>query len=169
MQSDGGKNFCERYNALFYRQSACKCNIAVFPRHYAAEINGEAREKEDNFILNYFVPIRKKGIKLSYLKDIMIQKIQDEDYDSFQLLSDKISEYYFTSYKYRIKEDGKCIFEKDSPIELKDIVNYGIDTHAPAFRASLIHRYLYFYLFGGNLLQLRFYLSLLRYPFITID
>lgn len=80
-------------------------------------------EKEDNFILNYFIPIRKKGIKLSYLKDIMIQKIQDEDYDSFQLLSDKISEYYFTSYKYRIKEDGKCIFEKDSPIELKDIVN----------------------------------------------
>lgn len=78
--------------------------------------------KEDNFILNYFIPVRKKGIKSSYLKGIMINKIQNEDYYDFQILSDDINEYYFSSYKYVIRENGKEIFEKNEPILLKDIV-----------------------------------------------
>lgn len=78
--------------------------------------------KEDNFILNYFIPVRKKGIKSSYLKEIMINKIQNEDYYDFQILSDDINEYYFSSYKYVIRENGKEIFEKNEPILLKDIV-----------------------------------------------
>ena len=99
-------------------------------------------EKEDNFILNYFVPIRKKGIKLSYIKDIMMQKIQDEDYNSFLLLSDNISEYYYNSYKYQIKENGKCIFEKDSPIELNDVVNLIKDDKGRLFK-NRINQMLY--------------------------
>ena len=78
--------------------------------------------KEDNFILNYFIPVRKKGIKSSYLKEIMINKIQNEQYKDFQILSDNINEYYFSSYKYIIRENGKKIFEKSEPIILKDIV-----------------------------------------------
>ena len=94
-------------------------------------------EKEDKFILNYFVPIRKKGIRLSYLKDIMVQKIQNEDYNNFQLLSDKISEYYFSSYKYIIKENGKCIYEKDSPIELKDLVDFIKDENGKLYKRRI--------------------------------
>lgn len=79
-------------------------------------------KKKDNFILNYFVPIHKKGIKGSDLKKILIEKIKSEEYDDFQILSDKISEYYFTASKYIIKENEKIIFEKETPITLEDVV-----------------------------------------------
>ena len=67
----------------------------------------ELETKEDNFILNYFVPVRKKGIKVSYLKEIMINKILNEEYEDFQILSDNIAEYYFSSCKYIIKENER--------------------------------------------------------------
>lgn len=78
--------------------------------------------KEDNFILNYFVPVRKIGIKVSYLKEIMINKILNEEYEDFQILSDNIAEYYFSSCKYIIKENEKEILKKEEPIVLSDIV-----------------------------------------------
>ena len=80
-------------------------------------------EKEDNFILNYFVPIRKKEIKLSYLKEIMVKSILNDELDKFQLLSDDISQYYFTSYKYQIIKEGRCLYESYSPIEFKNIID----------------------------------------------
>ena len=82
----------------------------------------ELEKKEDNFILNYFVPVRKKGIKGSYLKEIMINKILSEEYQDFQILSENISEYYFSSCEYIIKEDGREILKKEEPIVLSDIV-----------------------------------------------
>ncbi len=80
-------------------------------------------EKEDNFILNYFVPIRKKGIKLSYLKEIMVKSILNDELDKFQLLSDDISQYYFTSCEYHLIKEGGCIYKSSSPIEFKDIID----------------------------------------------
>ena len=82
----------------------------------------ELETKEDNFILNYFVPVRKKGIKVSYLKEIMINKILNEEYEDFQILSDNIAEYYFSSCKYIIKENEREILKKEEPIVLSDIV-----------------------------------------------
>lgn len=81
-------------------------------------------EKEDNFILNYFVPIRKKGIRLSYLKELMIKNILNGELSKFQLVSENISQYYFSSYKYiLIDKNGERIVESFSPIEFKDIID----------------------------------------------
>lgn len=104
-------------------------------------------EKEDNFILNYFVPIRKKGIKLSYLKDIMIQSIINNELDKFQLVSDNISQYYFTSYKYILTKENKSIFEKSSPIEFKDIIDTLRDDKGKLYK-SRVEEALYQYELG---------------------
>ena len=81
-------------------------------------------EKEDNFILNYFVPIRKKGIRLSYLRELMIKNILNGELSKFQLVSENISQYYFSSYKYiLIDKNGERIVESFSPIEFKDIID----------------------------------------------
>lgn len=93
--------------------------------------------QEDNFILNYFVPIRKKGIKGSYLKEIMINKILNEEYEDFQILSDNIAEYYFSSYKYIIKENGKEVFEKEEPIVLSDIIEFLKDEKGKLYKNSI--------------------------------
>ena len=94
-------------------------------------------EKEDNFILNYFVPIRKKGIKLSYLKEIMIQSILNNELDKFQLVSDNISQYYFTSYKYILTKEGENILAKSSPIEFKDIIEVLTDDKGRLYKTRI--------------------------------
>lgn len=93
--------------------------------------------KEDNFILNYFVPIRKKGIKLSYLKEKMIQSIQNEELNKFQLVSDNISQYYYSSYKYQLIKEGECVFESFSPIEFKDIIDTIRDDKGKLYKTKI--------------------------------
>lgn len=80
------------------------------------------QKKKDRFILNYFVPVRKKRIKESFLKDIMIRMIQEENYKDFEILSDSIEEYYFASYEYIIESGEKEILRKTTPIKMKDLV-----------------------------------------------
>ena len=82
------------------------------------------QNKKDRFILNYFVPVRKKGIKESTLKDIMIRRIHEENYKDFEILSDSIEEYYYASYEYVIESEGKEILRKTTPIKMKDLVQY---------------------------------------------
>ena len=94
-------------------------------------------EKEDNFILNYFVPIRKKGIKLSYLKDIMIRSILNNELDKFQLVSDDISQYYFTSSKYILTKENESILVKTSPIEFKDIIDTLMDDKGRLYKTRI--------------------------------
>ena len=94
-------------------------------------------EKEDNFILNYFVPIRKKGIKLSYLKDIMIRSILNNELDKFQLVSDEISQYYFTSSKYILTKENESILVKTSPIEFKDIIDTLMDDKGRLYKTRI--------------------------------
>lgn len=104
-------------------------------------------DKEDNFILNYFVPIRKKGIKLSYLKEKMIQIIQNEELNKFQLVSDNISQYYYSSYKYQLIKEGECIFESSSPIEFKNIIDAVRDDKGELYKTK-IEEVLYEYEIG---------------------
>lgn len=80
------------------------------------------QQKKDKFILNYFVPVRKKRIKESTLKDLMIRMIKEENYKKFEILSDSIEEYYFSSYEYILESDGKEILKKHTPINMEDIV-----------------------------------------------
>ena len=79
--------------------------------------------KNDNFILNYFVPIRKRGIKLIDVKNLMIETIINGGIGRFELLSDNISQFYFSSYKYNLIKDDNCIYSKSSPIELSEILD----------------------------------------------
>ena len=87
-------------------------------------------EKEDNFILNYFVPIRKKGIKLSYLKDIMIRSILNNELDKFQLVSDDMSKYILT-------KENESILVKTSPIEFKDIIDTLMDDKGRLYKTRI--------------------------------
>lgn len=79
--------------------------------------------KNDNFILNYFVPIRKMGIKITDAKNLMIDTIIREGIGKFELISDNISEYYFSPYEYRLIKGNECIYYKTSPIELSEIID----------------------------------------------
>ena len=79
-------------------------------------------ESEDKFILNYFVPIRKKGISQAYVRNLMINELLQDNCNSFQLLSDNISEYYFSSSKYILTLDDQELINSDTPISLQEVL-----------------------------------------------
>lgn len=82
------------------------------------------QKKKDKFILNYFVPVRKKRIKESTLKELMIRMIKEGNFRNFEILSDSIEEYYFSSYEYKLESEGREILKKQTPIKMEDIVTF---------------------------------------------
>ena len=78
---------------------------------------------KDNFILNYFVPIDKKNIKVNEVRNIMYEYLIEGKYNDFEILSDNINDYYFNSTRYIIRDEyGNIVLDNETPYKLKDII-----------------------------------------------
>lgn len=83
----------------------------------------ELSNKEDNFILNYFVSAEKKRKKKSELNNLLYNCILDNNIKSFELIADDIETFYFSSDKFIIKKDDIRIMEKEEPIDFDELIS----------------------------------------------
>lgn len=78
--------------------------------------------KPDNFVLNYLVLAKKKGINKSDLINQLIEEFARGDYRTFILVGEDYERYVLDADNYRIvKEDGNIFLESKTPITLDDI------------------------------------------------
>ena len=104
-------------DSIIIRKSMCIEELKII-----LEKLNKIQKKKDRFILNYFVPVKKKRIKESTLKELMTRMIKEGNYKDFEILSDSIEEYYFASYEYKIESEGREILKKQTPIKMEDLV-----------------------------------------------
>lgn len=78
--------------------------------------------KKDNFVLNYLVPAKKKGLKNSDLTDAMIELFKEKEYKKFTLIGDDYETYYFNASSYEITmPNGQPFLKSIEFITLQDI------------------------------------------------
>lgn len=87
----------------------------------------ELSKKEDNFILNYFVPAEKKRKKKSDLNNLLYDCIMNNNIESFEVIADDIETFYFSSDKFIIKNNDRIIMEKEEPIIFDDLISLMVE------------------------------------------
>lgn len=101
--------------------------------------------KKDNFILNYLVLAKKRGIKNSELQEILIQYLYDEKLENFILVGDEYENYYANADKYKITDENQETFIiQDEPITLNDIfmeLKKDKNMHSKAFLYKLLKKW----------------------------
>ncbi|CBH22631.1 protein of unknown function [Acetoanaerobium sticklandii] len=79
--------------------------------------------RKDNFVLSYFIPVRKIGIKESDLTEELIRNhLMNKDFDSIAIVGDEYEKYYFNSSKFIVElSDGSILLESTEPITVKEV------------------------------------------------
>lgn len=79
----------------------------------------------DNFVLNYLVLARKKGLKSSELYEELIQTLIEEKFNNFMLTGDDYTVFLTCANKYMIKDEqtNKILIESEEVITFLDIIN----------------------------------------------
>lgn len=102
----------------------------------------ELSKKEDNFILNYFVPVEKKRKKKSELNNLLYNCILNNSIDSFEIIADDIETFYFSSDKFIIKNDDNIIMEKSEPINFDDLFSLMLEQCKGTMSINFIKNFL---------------------------
>lgn len=102
----------------------------------------ELSKKEDNFILNYFVPVEKKRKKKSVLNNLLYNCILNNNIDSFEIIADDIETFYFSSDKFIIKSDDNIIMEKSEPINFDDLISLMLEQCKRTMSINFIKNFL---------------------------
>lgn len=78
---------------------------------------------EDNFILNYLVPVKKKGITNTELTNALIDSFCEGQIENFSLIGDDYDLYYFNAHRYSLLQSDGGYFIRDSgePFSLQDV------------------------------------------------
>lgn len=102
----------------------------------------ELSKKEDNFILNYFVPVEKKRKKKSDLNNLLYDCILNNNVESFEVIADDIETFYFSSDKFIIKNDDSPIMEKEEPISFDDLIGLMVEQCKKKMSINFIKKFL---------------------------
>lgn len=102
----------------------------------------ELSKKEDNFILNYFVPAEKKRKKKSDLNNLLYDCILNNNVESFEVIADDIETFYFSSDKFIIKNDDSSIMEKEEPISFDDLISLMVEKCKKKMSINFIKNFL---------------------------
>ena len=74
-----------------------------------------------NYILNYFIPAKKRNITNSLLEDCLVHHLLDENSESFIISGDQYYEYIIGSDNYTLQnEDREIMLESENPITMED-------------------------------------------------
>ena len=102
----------------------------------------ELSKKEDNFILNYFVPAEKKRKKKSDLNNLLYDCILNNNIESFEVIADDIETFYFSSDKFIIKNNDSIIMEKEEPISFDDLISLMVEQCKKKMSINFIKNFL---------------------------
>ena len=86
----------------------------------------DINKREDNFILNYFVPCEKKRKKAADLDNIMYDTIIENQSNMFEVIAEDV-EKYFSSSKYALKLNDESVIELDEEIKFPLIYEYMLE------------------------------------------
>lgn len=81
--------------------------------------------KKSTFMINQFVSIKKsKKVKKQELEAQMVAEFQELKYENFVIVGDDYLRYCIDSFKYRISNGDKTVYESESPISLEELFHY---------------------------------------------
>ena len=81
--------------------------------------------KKSTFMINQFVSIKKsKKVKKQELEAQMVAEFQELKYGNFVIVGDDCLRYRIDSFKYRISDGDKTVYESESPISLEELFRY---------------------------------------------
>ena len=84
-------------------------------------------EEPDQFILSYFVSVKKAGISKTQLFDQLKEDFQQKKYKNFQLIGDDFIKYEVDSAEYLIRNEKGEEYGSDTPISLEEIFEELLD------------------------------------------
>jgi len=80
-------------------------------------------DRLDNFVLSYFIPVKKIGISETELTEELIRNFLNNDiYGAISIVGDEYDKYYFDANKYQVALfDGTILLERDEPITTQEV------------------------------------------------
>lgn len=83
----------------------------------------------DDFVLSYFIPVKKIGISETELTGELIRNyLNNDNYGAISIVGDDYEKYYFGASKYQVALfDGEILLERDEPITTQDVFQALID------------------------------------------
>lgn len=82
-------------------------------------------DRKDNFVLSYFIPVRKIGVKENDLTEELIRKhLIEKNYDSIAIVGDEYEKYYYNSSRFVVRtNDNSELLDQNYPISTRAVFN----------------------------------------------
>lgn len=85
----------------------------------------QIESRDFNFVLSYFVPVKKIEVTESELTEELVRKyLIEKEYDSISIVGEEFDRYYFNAARYIVKlRDGNILLDKNEPITMREILD----------------------------------------------